>query len=305
VIASADRTVMVSSMGWVEHDALWVLRATDGKPETASCESGARWLSLHPGNDPFFAVAHHFGADRFEVTVRCFEAPFQAEARASLSAAGAAFSGDLTLWRQVPRLYVEYTRLEPWASHVLLSIDAERESIDVQQFAWFDDSYDHGYQGIVGVQEIPNAAFAIVSVQRSGRLVMHDLATGESCGTIDLGGTGNPDLLLRLDAGELWATDYDRLVVVDTATWRVTRSRRVQEEPFGSFIGRFAFTRDGTACAVARPFSGDVAVLNPSTLATLCVAELGSQPLDVTVLADGRIVARDWKTGGLLTGRPR
>jgi hypothetical protein len=35
------------------------------------------------------------------------------------------------------------------------------------------------------------------------------------------------------------------------------------------------------------------------------VARLGAQPLHVAALADGDVVARDWKTGAVLRGRLR
>jgi hypothetical protein len=36
-----------------------------------------------------------------------------------------------------------------------------------------------------------------------------------------------------------------------------------------------------------------------SSLATVSRAETGGQPLDVAVLRDGRVFAREWKTGEL------
>jgi len=68
------------------------------------------------------------------------------------------------------------------------------------------------------------------------------------------------------------------------------------------FIGQFAFDADEQVCAVARPFSGDVVGLDPKTLELRYRAELGKQPLEVAVLRDLRVFARDWKTGEILKG---
>jgi hypothetical protein len=55
-------------------------------------------------------------------------------------------------------------------------------------------------------------------------------------------------------------------------------------------------------CVVGRPFSGDVIGLACDSFEITRRAALGRQPLDVAVLSDGRIFARDWKTGDPLVG---
>ena len=56
-------------------------------------------------------------------------------------------------------------------------------------------------------------------------------------------------------------------------------------------------------CVVARPFSGDVVVLDPTDLNTRFKCEIGHEPLEAVVLRDGGVVARDWQTGRLLRGQ--
>jgi hypothetical protein len=83
----------------------------------------------------------------------------------------------------------------------------------------------------------------------------------------------------------------------------VERSRKLQEAASGTaqFIGAFAFDEAETLCAIARPFSGDIVGIDPDTLRTKYRAKVGSQPLEVALLRDRRVFARDWKTGNLLT----
>jgi hypothetical protein len=304
MIASDDRSVIVSSLGWVDHDALWVLNAPHNRPETVACNSGAKWLSVRKGSDGHFVVVHHFDAERFELSVRRFETPHQADATVIVTSSGAVFSGDQGLWRYVPRLHAEYLPFAPWQEYVLLTVEADLERVAVQRFAWFDDSYDHGCQGIIGVLEMPGEDFAMVAVQRSSVLVMHDLETGASRGSVALGDRqGNPHMLLR--RGELWATDYDTLIVVDTCTWQVARSRHLQDAVQGTamFVGDFALTADESTCLVARPGSGDIIGLEPQTLAVVGRAMTGQEPLELAALGDDRVVARDWKTGAFLSAR--
>ena len=75
----------------------------------------------------------------------------------------------------VPLVYVAYFTFDPWKDFVFLKILPEREQIDVQRLEWYDDTYDKGYQGVIDVLELPGESSAVVSVQRSSRLIVHDL----------------------------------------------------------------------------------------------------------------------------------
>jgi hypothetical protein len=138
--------------------------------------------------------------------------------------------------------------------------------------------------------------------------VIYDPETRRKVGEIALSGNlGNPRLYFRRTARELWADDYDTIVKLDFETWRVLKSRKVQHASPGTaqFIGQFAFDVDERTCAVARPFSGEVVGLDPRTLDVCYRVELPKQPLEVAVLRDLRIFARDWKTGDFSTGTLR
>ena len=174
-------------------------------------------------------------------------------------------------------------------------------------FEWYDDSYDKLYQGIVGVTEIPDSDLVLVSVQRSSTLIIYDPNARRKVGEFSLSnGHGNPTLHFR-GPGELWAADYDTLLKIEPGSWRVLESRRLQDAAAGTaqFIGEFAFNRDEAICAVARPFAGDVIGLDPKTFRTRYQAKIGGQPLEVAVLDDRRVYARDWKSGRLLQGSLR
>lgn len=306
MIASGDRTVLVSSMGWVDHDALWVFDVPREKEMPVPLASGAGYLSVHCRNPSHFAVAHHFGGSRFEVTVHEFAQPGRAVARGVFAADGSSLDGDPALWGLVPRLYIAYIGFPPWRDFVLLRVAAAESRIEAQRLEWYDESYDQMYQGIVAVVEIPGREVAVVSVQRSSRLVLHDLATGRSTGGVELAGSGgNPDVRLRRDGAELWASDYDSLVVVDPVNWKVLRSRRIQGAAWGTqqFVGEYAFDRDEKLCVVARPFAADVVGVDARTLRIVSRAKVGGQPLQVAVVGGDQVVARDWKTGTLLRGR--
>jgi len=219
---------------------------------------------------------------------------------------GSRFDGDATTWSNVPRCHVPYLRFSPWKDFAMVVIDPAEPGLVVQRLGWYDDdAYDKGYQGVTSALEIRGEDAALVSIQRSSTVVVHDLRTGERRGTIDLEGRrGNPELHDSPSTGELWTSDYDTLVVLDRATHRHLRKRRVQDSDAGTmkFIGGFTLGRDAATCLVARPFSNDVLELDGPTLKTLRTTAVSGQPLEVAYVDADHVVARDWKTGRLLEG---
>ena len=305
MIADDKRTVLVSSLGWVEHDALWVLNVGEKKETVIPLGSGARYLSPHTSGGDLFAVVHHFDGARFELTVHAFDRPAKALAHGVVDEKRSELSGDARLWQSVPRFYVDYLAFPPWKDFVLVELCPAQGRLNVHRLAWYDQSYDKGYQGVVAVSEMPDAELALVSVQRCSELVIHHLPTGMKRAGLRLAGrNGNPQIRFRKSAAELWALDYDTIVVLDSNTWDKKRSARLQDAAAGTmqFAGDFAFDANESLCVVARPFSGDVVGLDAATLKVRSSTQLGKQPLEVAVLPENRVVARDWKTGETLQG---
>jgi hypothetical protein len=158
-------------------------------------------------------------------------------------------------------------------------------------------------QSVYDVMPVPESRNLIFCVQRSSDLVVYDPDKSEVVRKVPLGGiAGNPEL--HLHASELWAMDYDTLVVLGQSALDIRRRRRLQEtgsdvsrEP----VGDYNFMDDGT-CVVARPMSSDVLLLDPRTLKTIAEAKLSRQPLHAVALEDGRVFARDWQSGDVLSG---
>lgn len=113
---------------------------------------------------------------------------------------------------------------------------------------------------------------------------------------------GNPEFQFR-DAGhEIWTADYDAVVKLDGKTLEVKGIKTVQDAHQGTrqFIGNFCFNPYQDLCFIARPFSEDAVVLDANSMAEISRIKLGRQPLDIAILANGKLVARDWKTGDFL-----
>jgi len=304
MISNPERTVILSSIGWIDRDALWRFDGSAGSEERLLLGSGARYLSLHSSGSSYFSVGHHFDGARFDLTLHRFSDPVNVVARATVDGEGTQMVGDSSAWKEVPLLYVEYLGFEPWKDFVLVKISPA--PIEVQRLEWYDGTYDKGYQGVIDVLAVPGEDLAFVSVQRSSEVILHDVQTGRKLGSIDLGGgAGNPRLRLRNRSDEIWASDYDTLVVIDGKARRIVRRARLQSAAAGTqrFIGDYSFAPDDQVCVVARPFSGDVVGVDVATLKVKSSARLGRQPLDVVALPRGEVVARDWKTGDFLRGR--
>jgi hypothetical protein len=300
-----DGTVLVSSMGWVDHDALWRFDVPASRADLLSLGTGAQYLSVHASGADLFSVVHHFEGARVEVTVHGFADPPAVLARATVGEGQRRVAGDASVWARVPRLYVEYLDFAAWKDFVLLKIVPAAERVEIRRLEWYDETYDKSAQGVVGVLELPGEEVALVSVQRSSVLILHDLERGRKAGAVDLGGRGgNPMLRLGKAGDEVWASDYDTLVVLERDGWWIARRARLQGGARGmpQFIGDYSLAADGRSCVVARPLSGDAVSVDAATLRVRHAARLGRQPLEVAAppggrgrgarLADGRSPAR-------------
>ena len=172
---------------------------------------------------------------------------------------------------------------------------------------WYDDkTYDKGYQGLASLAEVPGTQLLMISVQRDSNLVLYDPGLKTVVRKVSLAGrSGNPSMYFCRYSNELWASDYDTLVRVETESWKVNGSILIQGAVPGTqeFMGDFIFEKHERMCLAARPFSGDVIVLELTSLQKRQSIKLGQQPLTLALMADGEVLARDWKTGSLLRGQ--
>lgn len=296
---------IISSLGWADKSSLWVLDTESEEVEQFPL-SGASYLSLHPGKENHFSVVHHFDNNRLEISAHSAFTPEQHLANITLTDSEQRFEGESSVWGHLQKAYVSYFVHQGESAFWLFLIDSVRQQVSFQQFEWYDNSYDQGYQGIIGVVEVPEQNLLLVSVQRDSHPVLYDPHQRRIIRKISLADRGgNPKLRFRSKANELWADDYDTLLKLNPNDWTVQQRKRLQnaEARTAQFIGEFEFNRDESLCAVARPFSGDVIALDTRSFKIRYRCKTGGEPLEVALLKDGRVYARDWKTGSLLKGR--
>lgn len=305
MITDITEKYVISSLGWTDKSSLWVLNTESEEVERVRL-SDSTYLSIHVGREDHFSAVHHFDHKRLKISAHSTSAPKQTLASISLSDTEQRFEGECSVWEHLQKAYVSHYVHQGEEAFWLFLIDATRQQVSLQKFEWYDDSYDYGYQGIIGVVEVPNQNLLLVSVQRDSQPVLYDPHKGQAIRKIPLADRrGNPRLRFRSKANELWADDYDTLLKLDPTDWTVKESKRLQEAEAGTaqFIGEFEFNSDESLCAVARPFSGDVVALDTRTFKIRYRCKIGSEPLEVAVLRDRRVFARDWKTGSLLKGK--
>ncbi|HUQ88110.1 MAG TPA: hypothetical protein VM096_11160 [Vicinamibacterales bacterium] len=226
MIANRDRTTVLSSLVGVDGDAIWVFDVESGQARTIPQNTGARHTTLHASDSERFIAVHHFDGARFMASVNLFSAPEVTVSTASYENGRTSLHGNSSAWQGLPQLFVTYLA-HTWNDHVLVKIVSGH--IHIQRLEWYDSSYDKGRQGVCDVIALPDPRYALISVQRSSELVVHDLETGKATRRVSLRcQLESPKLALRESGTEVWASDDDNVVVLDTDSWRVKRKRRLR-----------------------------------------------------------------------------
>ena len=304
MITDPTGRVGLSTLGWVDHGSLTRFRGTSELVDVVSL-SDADYLALHRGRDDHFAVQHNWGASRFRVTAHRFEDPERVLASVDVDGWTARSSGDAAVWSSLPGVYVGVLDDDATGAAGYFAVELAKGEPQVARLDWFDDdSFDHGYQGVVSVAEL-TAGVLVYGVQRSSELVVCDASSQRVLQKIPLAGrSGNPRPLLSRSTGRLWVIDYDTLLRLDRSTFRLEASARLQPAPdrTAMFVGEPWLADDEKTLIVSRPFSGDVVVVDANSLTIATTVALGSQPIEAARLGD-QLIARDWKTGAALGTR--
>lgn len=292
---------IVGNLGWVDRGSLWLLDLTGGT-ETQIAIDDAKYLSLRSGLNGLFRLVHHQSSE-LAVSLRHSAEPRIELASIRFIDRGWHFSGDASLWQLVDASVIIQTIAGP----KLIWIDAYNERVAELDLSWFNNTnYDLGYQGLVDCLSLPAAGLVVVAVQRSSELVTVDPNLNRRVGAIMLAGRGGNPALNRRSGTDFLASDYDSLCFVNAQTGAVRCSPPLQPPPASNtqqFIGDY--DPDEANCIVARPFSGDVVLVDLKTFTVCDRAHVAGQPLAVCMTSKSTFVTRDWKTGKVEVGQFR
>jgi len=306
MILSANGNLVASSCGWVDKASFMLIDMINHQEKLIKV-GDAEYIVLKKGLDDHFAVVQHLKGARVIITIHSFNDPEIKKAEVIVTSERLEFNGDLKLWDLVPKYYVFYLKDEfQKDAYRLVEIDSARKDMLFPALDWFDDSYDHGYQGIMDVIKIPNTSYLLYSIQRDSSPVLYDVVMGKVLRKIKLAGrAGNSMFSFRNKFQELWCIDYDTVVRLNVNDFGVANKKRLQAASLGmmmQFVGDFSFTPNDKYCAIARPFSNDVLLLDSNTLKVSSSFKSKYQPLSLAVNQDYRFVLRDWKSGALEYG---
>jgi hypothetical protein len=307
MIISPDSRLIISHLGWVDKSTLWTYDVHKDKVDFVPM-GNAEYLTLYLcKDDNQFAVFHHFTGGLLRLTVHSFNDPSTPLCAIERTGEKTQVHGDFEVLQNAPRYYVSFFNPGNNADYYLVSIDLSVAEIHTERFEWYDNSYDKGYQGIVGVTELDSGNL-LVSVQRDSRPVVYDPKTKTAIRKLTLAGrNGNPRIRIARQRGEIWLDDYDTILIFDINTLSLKASQRLQMAVNGSmqFIGDWTFNSTESLCLVARPFSGDVVAISTDDMKIKSFANTGKKPLEPVFISNSQIIARDWKTGALLKGSLR
>ncbi len=292
----------VSSLQWVDQGAVWRFD-TASEVVSSTRLSDATHIHVSAGVGELFAATHHFNGERLLLTVQSYSDPGRPLSWIDVRDWSPAMSGDASVWLGLPRAYTGYLNEDAMGAAGYFVVRVGGEGVLVDRLDWFGEDYDHGYQSVTSVVEMPDGDL-LFGVQRSSDLVLCAADTLQVVRTVPLGGGyfGNPVPFLRRFGPEVWASDYETVARVDYRDWRITGSVTLQ--PAGGGGGRLPgvlwMAPDERHVVVPRPFSSDVTVLEAATMTVVEHHQMGGHPVDAATLPDGRIIARDRTTGAML-----
>jgi hypothetical protein len=293
---------VLSNLGWVDRGSVWRFRRDTGSVDRIQIGE-AGFLSLYSNTAEHTVIVDYRDQARRVVEVRPADLSGDAIARVEIVGDRSLVTGDLALFGPTRHWYIHRFLDDNARSSGYRLIEIGPEGVEVRPFHWFEDGgYDGVYQSVISVIELPSGEL-LFGVQRSSDLVLCDPRDLSAIRRVPLANrSGNSTPFLRAGGTELWAIDYDTLVRLDVENLEVQDQWRGQDSPEGTmrFLGSVWSEGDRTPLLVARPGSGDVVEVDADRFSEVQRWHTGRQPLEAALI-DGELIARDWKTGDLLT----
>ena len=267
-------------------------------------------------DDKFLCFKNFYDYKKLIISICPFDSPSDTLSSVTVTAESLDFSGDSSLWEMVPRYFIEYLDYKQGKKdYRLIDLKTVPDSGFFPVPPWYDDkSFDKGHSPICSILQMPNSTFLLFSVKKHPSLILYDPNKQTVVKEIKLdNGSGLPSLVLSNDQSEMWSDDYDTLLKFSIPDFKVLNSIQLQATesytiqghtfPYKKFIGDFSLSPDEKYCAVARPYSNDVVLLDTETFKIISTSKSQKQPLTVALLPNLEYVCRDWKTGDIEFGR--
>jgi hypothetical protein len=304
MILDRNERLLVSSVGWIDRGG-FVLRDLSTDKIVGFPGDESAFVRLFPiDGDRFLTASHAPEGDRMHLAVRPFSDPARVLWSLRVTPCDQIASGDPREAVGICRHHLATFKNGGLWDHHLVTVNSDGAGAVLGALPWYNsERYDLSYQGLTDVVALPGTHVVLVSVQRSSTIIVHDPTASREDGRLDLAGRhGNP--LLTMVGNELWTIDYDTFVRVSLPSRKVVQKVLLQPAAHGTmqFAGELFVWKARRKAVISRPFSGDIAVVDPDSGTIECVVALGRQPLSFVVTDSGRVIARDWKSGDWIEG---
>lgn len=309
MISNPSHTRIVSCIPELDGGHLWVCDTLTGEARQVPVSTAER-VTLYPGDDGYFALVHHTRGECVEITAHRIDGdPASPVSRILIRGTAWRFEGHNDVWTHLPRAFLAFYTPERFSEaddHLILVNSVERRA-EVRKFPpFYGGDTDKGR--VRSLTDVPRQPSILIE-QRGDEhpFVLYNYRRGKVSQHLPLSLKPGSARVFRFreKGNELWVSDPDHLVRLQPnllGDWTVRGSLRLQlmDSTNGRYAGEMAFSPGEACCAVARPFLGDVLIVDVERFEILRRIQLDGMPRSVALLGDGRIFARDWATGRLL-----
>lgn len=298
LIVDPSGSRVISHMAWADEGSLLVYDFEHKHRERVDIGPEMPYTTLSAGRRSFFLTRQKDG--RAEATARPYEAPGHVVSMLQVSDAGVLVDGDRSVWQEYAPFELLHGSAAKGPNERLARWDSNLHLIDVQPMDWFNrGDFDFGYQGLGPAWKIPGTRFAFFTIQRDQEPAIYDPENRCVVERLKLGGgDGNPDMAALRTRPEIWVEDGDSVFAFDVPALKIRRSLHL-----GNMTGDISFDRSEHIGIVPRTTAGEVVGIDVSSFRLTHRAMLGRQPLVAAVSHDLDVMARDWRSGDVLTGK--
>lgn len=215
---------------------------------------------------------------RITLTVRAASDPSASVAEAAFDGEKWDFTGNSQAWAQVPE-YLLINKDNKKSQILRIADNGELQTL-------------HDLSGVQSITELPDSRLVILA--GDGKLTIHDPIAAVSVAQFTLSG-GNPDPIVHTkDSGkEVWVSDKDSLLRVNSRNWEVIDAAGSEGAP----ISYWEFGPAEDVCVVLRAEELNALVLDAQTMEPVAQHFFSRSIDQVMVISDDEILGFDSSEG--------
>ncbi|MGI8907473.1 MAG: hypothetical protein ACR2IE_13390 [Candidatus Sumerlaeaceae bacterium] len=304
MITSAAETRLVSILP-SDPANLWVRDLRNGELRTYQVSRAER-LTVYGGTEDHFALVHHYGNGKIDITAHTFDKVPEVVSALHMDAMGQRFEGPQEVWKHLPIAYLfagrnRYNTLETQ----VLVVDASRRHATAYTFPSEADLLLGDTGSMEGVAEA-NGGPLLISTDKGGVYLVNPFRWKAMQTVVEKGtATCACAVSYRHKESEFWVADANRIIRLRKRMlrpWSPVGELPISAGSSGEKLQRVAisFSASGNMAVVIRPDRQEAIVVDCTTFAVARRLAWRGAEQATTVLNSGRIVGREPATGELL-----